>query len=144
MLSQTMTNNNQFLGMTYDAAGNLINDGGGHTYTFDDENRLTAIPGWTYVYDGDGVRVEKCSSCNSSSGGTLYWCGAGKDSLVESNLAGTLTSEYIFFNHRRIARRDNTNNPPTFYFADNLGSTSGTMGSGGVIKNESDLLSVWW
>ena len=138
MLSQTMTSNNQFLGMTYDAAGNLINDGGGHTYTFDDENRLTAIPGWTYAYDGDGMRVEKCSSCSSSSGGTLYWHGAGNDSLVESNLAGTLTNEYVFFNGRRIARRDNTNNPPTFYFSDHLGSTSGTLGSGGTIKNESD------
>ena len=137
-LSQAMTNNNQFSSMTYDAAGNLINDGGGHTYTFDDENRLTGIPGWTYVYDGDGMRTEKCSSCSSSSGGTLYWYGAGNDSLVESNLAGTLTSEYIFFNGHRIARRDNSSNPPTFYFADHLGSTSGTMGSGGAIKNESD------
>jgi len=136
--SQTMTTNNQFVGMTYDAAGNLINDGGGHTYTFDDENRLTGIPGWTYVYDGDGMRVEKCSSCSSSTGGTLYWYGAGKDSLVESNLAGTLTNEYVFFNGRRIARRDNTSTPPTFYFADHLESTSGTMGSGGAIKNESD------
>jgi len=137
-LSQTMTNNNQFLGMTYDATGNLTNDGAGNTYTFDDENRLTGIPGWTYVYDGNGKRVEKCSSCSTSSGGTLYWYGAGSDSLVESNLAGTLTNEYIFFNGRRIARRDNTSNPPTFYFADHLGSTSGTLGSGGAIKNESD------
>ena len=80
----------------------------------------------------------KCNSCTSSSGGTLYWYGAGTDSLVESNLAGTLTNEYVFFNGRRIARRDNTSNPPTFYFADHLQSTSGTMGSAGVIKDESD------
>jgi len=137
-LSQTMTNNNQFVGMTYDSAGNLTNDGGGHTYTYDSENRLAGTAGWTYVYDGDGKRIKKCSSCSTSSGGTLYWMGNGTEALVESNLAGTLTYEYIFFSGKRVARRDNTGNPPTYYFADHLGSTDVVAGSGGVVKNESD------
>jgi RHS repeat-associated protein len=139
-LSQSMTTHNQFSGMTYDAAGNLVNDGQGDTYTYDDENRLVGIPGWSYIYDGDGKRVVKCSSCTSSTGGTLYWYGTGGSALVESNLAGTLTNEYIFFNGRRLARRDNTvPAAPTFYFPDHLGSTSVTAGSAGAIKNESDF-----
>ncbi|PYV66933.1 MAG: hypothetical protein DMG96_40910 [Acidobacteria bacterium] len=58
-LTQTVSNNNQFVGMTYDAAGNLTNDGQGNTSTYDAENRLTATTataGYSYVYDGDGKR----------------------------------------------------------------------------------------
>jgi len=45
----------------YDAAGNLWQNG---AYTYDAENRLTVLssPVWYYVYDGDGNRVEKCTS----------------------------------------------------------------------------------
>lgn len=139
-LNQTVTTHNQFAGMTYDAAGNLTNDGQGDTYIYDDENRLLAASGWTYTYDGDGRRTIKCNSCSSSSGGSLYWYGAGETALVESNLAGTLTNEYILFNGRRLARRNNTvPAAPTFYFSDHLGSTSVTAGSAGTIKNESDF-----
>jgi hypothetical protein len=50
----------------------MTNDGSGHTYTYDIENRLSGTAGWTYGYDGDGERVKKCNPCNTASGGTLY------------------------------------------------------------------------
>jgi hypothetical protein len=32
-----------------------------HTNSYDAENRLIATEGYSYIYDGDGERVEKCT-----------------------------------------------------------------------------------
>ena len=40
MWSSSYTGNNQISGYSYDAAGNLLNDGS-HSYTYDAENRIT-------------------------------------------------------------------------------------------------------
>lgn len=47
---------NRIVGLQYDAAGNLTNDGM-HSYTYDAENRLTKLDGTagTFVYDAAGV-----------------------------------------------------------------------------------------
>jgi RHS repeat-associated protein len=48
-------------GFTYDAAGNVINDGS-HSYTYDAEGRVTAVDGGskdTYVYDAEGRVVRR-------------------------------------------------------------------------------------
>jgi RHS repeat-associated protein len=123
--------------MTYDASGNLINNGGGNTYTFDDENRLTATAGYTYVYDGDGNRVKKCSNSNCTTG-ELYWRGTGSDTLSESSLVGSITEEYIFLNGERIARRDNSGGAVHYYFADHLGSADVITDNLGNIQKQSD------
>jgi RHS repeat-associated protein len=136
----TWKNQLNISGQVIDAAGNMTNDGNGHTYTYDDENRIASAPGvsWSYTYDGVGGRVKKCNSCASASGGTLYWTGSGGDTLVETDLAGNLKYEYIFFNGHRVARRDGTTNPPYYYFADHLGSTSVVTNSTGGVQDESD------
>lgn len=57
------TNNNRMDGYSYDAAGNLMNDGT-HQYTYDAENRIISVDNGntaTYAYDPDGHRVEKIS-----------------------------------------------------------------------------------
>jgi RHS repeat-associated protein len=136
-LSQGVTLNNQFLGMTYDASGNLTNDGGGHSFTFDDENRLTAAAGYTYVYDGDGKRVKKCSSSGCTSG-TLYWTGTGSDALAEAGVGGGLTEEYIFINGERVARRDASGGAVHYYFSDHLKSADAITSNVGTIQEESD------
>lgn len=51
----------------------------------------------TYTYDGDGKRVKK-------SNGMLYWTGTGSDALLETDLSGNPTAEYVFFGGKRIAR----------------------------------------
>jgi len=135
---------NQLNGHCHDAAGNLLQTTScpsqptNPTYVYDAENRLVGTAGFTYVYDGDGRRIKKCSACSTGSGGTLYWTGMGTDNLVESNLAGTLTFEYIFFNGKRVARRNGTTNPPNYYFADYLGSMSVVTSSAGAIQDDSD------
>jgi RHS repeat-associated protein len=128
---------NQLNGHTHDSAGNLLSDGV-HSYTYDNENRLASTNGWIYVYDGDGERVKKCNSCGTSSGGTLYFPSSVAATPAEFDLAGTLKYEYIFFNGERIAKRDGTTNPPYYYFADHLKSTSVLTNSTGAIQNESD------
>ncbi len=145
-LDVTVDGNNHINSSTsfvYDAAGNMLQDGSGLTYTFDDENHLTLASGMTggpycYVYDGNGLRVAKKSNSNSScTGGTvlkLYWRSIAGDALAETDGTGSTTNsaynEYVFFAGRRIASRDGTGNI-FYYFADHLGSTRTiTTGSG--------------
>ena len=115
------TNNQLTTGcLTYDAAGNVTWDGS-LNYLHDLENRMTKFVGSTtdiYVYDGDGQRVEKTTTAVA-----LYWYGATGNVLDETSSNGTLVSEYIFFNGKRVARRD-ADNSMKYYFADNLGSAS--------------------
>jgi RHS repeat-associated protein len=117
--------------MTHDATSGL-------NYTFDQENRLTGAAGYTYTYAGDGSRVRK-SNGNLAANGTLYW-DMTPGVVAETDLAGTLKSEYVFFDGERVARRDG----PTgtggvfYYFSDHLKTASVITDSAGVIKAESD------
>src|SRR5260370_7672613 len=107
LLSVAATTKNQISGDTYDAAGNLINDGLGHSYTYNGENQLLTTAGVIYTYDGDGKRVQK-------SNGKLYWYGMGSDPLDETDLTGTITNstftEYVFFGGNPIPRPDSHTN----------------------------------
>ena len=94
--------------------------------------------GTSYRYDGDGERVVKCSgtypSCSSA---TLYWKGEGSDALAETSWTGTISSEYVYFGGRRVARRDGTSNTPSYYFSDHLGSAS-------VVSDANGLNLTWY
>jgi len=128
---------NQLSGSTYDSAGNLWNNG---VYTYDAENRLTSTGGWSYVYDGDGERVLKCHgtypSCN---GGTIYWGGASTDALAESDLAGTMNAEFLFYLGKRMARRDLPSGVVHYYLEDQLGSTRIVTDQAGGLQYQSDF-----
>jgi uncharacterized protein RhaS with RHS repeats len=123
----------------YDAAGNMTYDAtAALSYTFDQENRLTGAAGYTYTYDADGNRVRK-SNGNQAANGTLYWY-MTPGVVAESDLAGTLKSEYVFFDGERVARRDGATGAGGvfYYFSDHLKTASVITDSGGVIKAESD------
>ena len=134
----TATNRNQLANsnaaagswITYDPAGtgNETVDMVGRQYSYDAENRIATVnyEGVTsYVYDGDGQRVVKNGG---GGGGRVYWQGVGGEILAESDLLGNITSEYVYFNGKRLARTDNPTDPATaqlrYYFSDHLGSTS--------------------
>jgi RHS repeat-associated protein len=121
----------------YDAAGNMTYDATASlSYTFDQENRLTGAGGYTYTYDGDGNRVRK-SNGNLAANGTLYWA-MTPGVVAETGLAGTLKSEYVFFDGERVARKDFPSNSIAYYFSDNLKTASVITDAIGNIKAESD------
>ena len=124
---------NHATGLGYDAAGNLTNYSAPNQYRYDPENRIQSTGGMTYTYDADGNRVEK----SDGSSGTLYWYGA-PGILAESDLAGNLKSEYVFFNGKRTARIDLPANTVHYYLSDHLNSTSMVVSSAGVPEEESD------
>jgi RHS repeat-associated protein len=132
-LNQAVNTNNQFASpMVYDSAGNLINDGA-HPFIYDDENRLITAAGVTYTYDGDGKRVKK-------SNGTLYWNGPGWDPLLETDLSGAATEQYVFFGGERVARVDMPAATVEYYFSDHLKSTDIVTNATGGILQESDYV----
>ena len=137
-LSLTATTKNQISGNTYDAAGNLINDGLGHTYTFNAENQLICAANTAYLYDGDGKRVKKATGCTTPVVSKLYWYGTGSDALAETNASGTASAIYIFFGGRRITRVDVPSQVVHYYFSDHLGSANVVTSSTGGIQDESD------
>lgn len=54
-------------GYSYEAAGNLLNDGA-HNYKYDAENRIIQVDSGTtaaYVYDAEGNRVQKTAAASS-------------------------------------------------------------------------------
>jgi RHS repeat-associated protein len=132
---------NQLNGYCHDSAGNLVLNSNcptgtfTPTYSYDAENRLASTAGWTYVYDGDGERVMKCTG--NPCVGTLYWTGTGSGPLAESS-GSTFTEEYAFFNGKRVARRDLPGGTVNYYFSDHLGSASVITNSAGSIQKESD------
>jgi RHS repeat-associated protein len=121
----------------YDAAGNMTHDATSTlNYNFDQENRLTGASGYTYTYDDEGNRVRK-SNGNTASSGTLYWY-MTPGVVAESDLAGTLKSEYIFFDGERVARKDFPGNTVAYYFSDRLKTASVITDASGTITAESD------
>ncbi len=85
----------------------------------------------SYTYDGDDRRVQK-------SNGKLYWYGGGSDPLTETDLSGTASAEFIFFNGKRTARLDLPSAVVHYYFSDHLGSADVVTSSAGAIQDESD------
>jgi RHS repeat-associated protein len=112
------TNNRLGSPYQYDAAGNMTYDGT-HSYTFDDENRLTKVDGGntaTYVYDAEGRRVEK----SAAGVRTDYIYDPSGSVVAETNGTGWQVS-YVYANGSLIAQyRDGTTYS---IFKDHLGST---------------------
>jgi YD repeat-containing protein len=117
-------------GFTYDSAGNLTGDG--HVSPqYDAEGHTTSVAGGTYYYDGDGKRVRKSS-------GTIYWYGMSSNPLLETDGAGNLTNEYIFFGGGRITRRDSSSNI-SYYLSDHLGTSRMVTNASGTVQDDSDF-----
>jgi RHS repeat-associated protein len=58
----------------------------------------------------------------------------------QSDLTGSLTSEYVFFNGERVARKDFPSNAVSYYFSDHLKTASVITDAAGNIKEDEDYL----
>jgi RHS repeat-associated protein len=131
--SANATANNQLSSLGYDAAGNTLNDGT-YAYTWDGESQLTSAGGMTYLYDGDGRRAAKLSSGVPTK---LYWYGPSDEILAETDGAGNVLSEYLYFKGRRINRFFGST--MEIYFEDSLGSSRVVTSSTGAVTYDADL-----
>jgi RHS repeat-associated protein len=137
------TKNQLYTCYTYDAAGNVIQNGT-TTYTYDSENRLISTSGYSYIYDGDGQRVKKCTagstpgSCASNASGTFYWRATDRTPLAEADLGGNWTAVYGPIRGQLASRVDLPSNTVHYYFKDHLGTVDLVTDALGNIQEESD------
>jgi RHS repeat-associated protein len=134
-LSKVPDTNNHLSGLTYDAAGNVTNDGTGGTFVFDGENRIQIAGGVTYTYDAYGRRVKKSTGIN-------YWYGPGGVVLAETDSGGNFTY-YVFFAGQRLARNvpQPAPNPADikYYITDHLHSTGVFADRSGAVLDDNDF-----
>ena len=130
-LSIVANSANQITGFSYDASGNVLNDTH-NSYTWNAESETKTASGVTYIYDGDGDRVQK-------SNGKIYWYGAGSEILDESDASGNITDEYVFFGSKRIAHRVVSGNVISYYGEDFLGTSRQIYTSASALCYDADF-----
>jgi len=79
---------------TYSFTGNLLNDGNGHTYTYDYKDRLKTAGGASYDYDALDRRVKKTVGSDVTQYIYLGWrC------IQERDSSGNIVAEYVYGNN---------------------------------------------
>jgi len=89
-------------------------------FTFDAENHLTSTAGQTYLYDGDGKRVEKASG-SPLTANKLYWYGTEDSPVLETDAAGNELYRYFRF-QGLLTTREEANDWVDHYGLDALGN----------------------
>ncbi len=87
---------------TYDAAGNVTNDGA-HSYSYDSENRLVSVDGGTtasYAYDQEDRRYKKTVGTST----THYVWEVGEVLAEHNGSSGAVLVEYVYWGRRAIAK----------------------------------------
>lgn len=120
---------------TYDAAGNVTNDGV-RTYTFDAENRVVSVDGGataSYGYDASNQRYKKATG-----GATTHYIWQASQVIAEHNgSTGAVVTEYVHSGSRMIA---NVSGGSTQYLLKDRLSVRMTLNSSGnVLGRQSHL-----
>src|SRR5262252_1158926 len=124
------------LNYTYDAAGNVTNDGS-HTYQYDAENRIKSVDSaatGSYRYDYQNRRIKR-----STSSAAIHYIWQGNQVLAEHNMTkGSQIVDYVHAGSKLIAEGPGSqlggNGTFTFLLSDrlstrlSLGKTSGVLG----------------
>jgi len=120
---------------SYDASGNLTNDGT-HTYQYDAAGRLANVDSGataSYSYGGNNWRMKK-----TSGGVTTHYLWEGAQVVAEYNpSSGALLSEYIYAGSRMITREQS--GVLRYYHADRLSTRLITDSTGVVVGTEDHL-----
>jgi uncharacterized protein RhaS with RHS repeats len=107
-LSVTAFANNRLSGYSYDAAGNMTNDGVGHSFTYDAESRIAQINSGAvhYIYDAAMGRVRR-------------------------DVSGQPSTEYYYFGNQAMAEKNvSTGAWPTTCFLPETASRAGSIPQG--------------
>jgi RHS repeat-associated protein len=115
-------------GYSYDANGNMTNDGV-NALTYDAENRQITAGNATYTYDGASLRVKKVSG-----GTTTVYVFSGQKVIAEYEngaAVGSPTREYVYLGSQRLAKIEG--GATTYYHHDHLSARVMTNTSGSVI-----------
>jgi RHS repeat-associated protein len=111
----SFANTNQVVGWSYDADGNLLNDGR-NTYAYDAEGRITTLNGNPmYLYDAEGSRVAKYSGSTITA---QYLLDLGGSQVTELNNSGQWVHSNIFAGARLLATYEGPAGPVpnTYHF----------------------------
>lgn len=121
------------VGFSYDAAGNVTNDGS-HSYTYDAENRVVSIDGGAaqYGYDHRNWRVKKIAS-----GATTHYVWEGGQVLAEHNGAGGNLVDYVYAGGKMIAKV--ASGSTQYFISDRLSVRMTVDSSGNVIGRQAHL-----
>ncbi len=122
--------------MSYDAAGNLTNDGY-QSYTYDATGQQTYASGsaLTQSYDGDRLRVKKVEN-----GTTTYYLRSsvlGGQVVSELNSSGGLQRGYVYLGGQLLAIQQN--NQVTWVHQDPVTKSQRVTNSGGTVTSTIDL-----
>ena len=109
--------NNRIDGANYDAAGNVITDIAGNSYTYDAENRVLTAAGVSYMYDAEGNRVGKLSGAGLTE---QYLLGLGGEQVAELDGSGNWQRTHVYGAGKELAKYDP--NGVHFDFTDWLGT----------------------
>jgi RHS repeat-associated protein len=122
---------NKIVGNSYDAAGNLTNDGV-NTHAFDAINRMKSCTGQTRTFDGDNWRVQKAS-------GELSWFEPSEEHepIAETDTSGNITAEYVSLGELMIAKRISAGTV-FYFFGDRIRSARIMSSATGLVQQESD------
>jgi RHS repeat-associated protein len=113
----TFNGNNQVTSNTYDALGNLSNDGA-NTYTYDAENRLITVSGGTsYAYDALGRRVYR-----QITAGTREYTFDLQGEVLTRIISGSVGPGYISIAGRHWGEIPTSSGSTWFMHTDWLGS----------------------
>ncbi len=125
---------------TYDAAGNVINDGT-HSYTYDAENRIVKVDGGStalYSYDAEGRRVAK-SDWTTGKQYEYLFDGAQAITELQSGTATTIRSE-VYASGRHLVTQNVSLGTSYFIHTDWLGTERArTSLSGSVVETCTSL-----
>jgi RHS repeat-associated protein len=114
--------NNRVSGFTYDAAGNLLNDGV-NSYKYDDENRIATVTlasggSATYNYDAEGQRIRKAIGATVDE----YVYDPAGHQIGDMQPNGAMKSIELYVGARHLATYDIASNNTYFAHGDWLGS----------------------
>jgi len=124
-------------GYSYDAAGNLTNDGT-QSFAYDGENKIKTVNGVSdvYRYDGDGNRIRK----NFASGEKVRMVYSGNQLIAEYDLTnGSLKKEYVYGATGLVSTVEPSNGT-RYITSDHLGSPRVVTNSAAGVVSRHDYM----